>query len=163
QPDDARALENWQRLAPDRLPAGLAAPFRWALDPAFRAAQPAAAQAALQARFDRLQGSPLLARLRGLRAALADKESLAPAFGQADRARALVWLHMGRNAAALPGPEKLAKLPSFLREELGRPRPLSPSAEKCFERSIELTPDRLDAYEALFRLHLDAGRDAPAA
>jgi tetratricopeptide (TPR) repeat protein len=251
--DDARALENWQRLAPVRIPARLAAPFRAALDRAFRTAQLAAAQARLQQHFDRLQGSPLAARLRGLRAALADKESLGPAFrqaeallpelrreapgldgrlaacfywaavetgpedvpryqrvfgrpahdpnlhrlralgyerggdvaeahrhwqryeqelaagpggwpdGQADRARALVWLHMGRNAAEIPGPEKVARVSDLLREEVGRPRPLTPSAAKCFERAIALAPDRLEPYEALFRHHLDEGREAAAA
>ncbi|MFO0843522.1 MAG: tetratricopeptide repeat protein [Gemmataceae bacterium] len=35
--DDTRALENWQRLDPRRVPARLAAPYRAAIDPAFRA------------------------------------------------------------------------------------------------------------------------------
>src|SRR5262249_41438768 len=48
QHDDARAVENWQRLDPQRLPARLAAPFRAALDPAFRATQAPAVQRALQ-------------------------------------------------------------------------------------------------------------------
>src|SRR5262245_38057851 len=39
--DDGRALGNWTRLDQQRLPAQLAAPLRAALDPAFRAAQPA--------------------------------------------------------------------------------------------------------------------------
>ena len=37
--DDAKALENWQRLNPVRLPARLAAPLRLKIDPAFRALQ----------------------------------------------------------------------------------------------------------------------------
>ena len=37
--DDARAMENWQRSAPDRLPARLAAPFRFKIDAGFRARQ----------------------------------------------------------------------------------------------------------------------------
>jgi tetratricopeptide (TPR) repeat protein len=85
QNDDARALENWQRLDPERLPARLAAPFRQAVDPTFRAAQPPPTQAALQQQFDRLQGSTLLPQLRNLRTALATAErSTASAFRQAE-------------------------------------------------------------------------------
>src|SRR5262249_19920419 len=40
QNDDARAIENWQRLTLDRLPARLAAPLRASIDPAYRLAQP---------------------------------------------------------------------------------------------------------------------------
>src|SRR5207248_3764443 len=63
--DDARALENWQRLTADRLPARLAAPLRAALDPAYRQAQPPATQALLLQAADRLQGVEVV---RGLRA-----------------------------------------------------------------------------------------------
>jgi hypothetical protein len=59
QNDDVRAVENWQRLTPERLPARLAAPFRFRLDAAFRSAQPPTTQAMLQKLFDRLQGSTL--------------------------------------------------------------------------------------------------------
>lgn len=82
--DDARALENWQRLDPERLPARLAAPYRAQLDPTFRNAQPPATQAALQKQLDRLQGSSLAPQLRSLRAALADRETLGPAYRQAE-------------------------------------------------------------------------------
>jgi tetratricopeptide (TPR) repeat protein len=82
--EDVRALENWQRLDAERLPARLAAPYRAQIDPAFRHAQPPETQAALQKQLDRLQGSPLQAQLRSLRAALADRASLAPAFRQAE-------------------------------------------------------------------------------
>src|SRR5437763_8272182 len=57
--DDARALDNWGRLKPERLPAQMAAPLRTAIDPAYRAAQPPQAQAALQGRGDRLRGGVL--------------------------------------------------------------------------------------------------------
>lgn len=80
--DDARALENWQRLTPERVPARLAAPFRWQIDAAFRAAQPVATQAALQKQLDRFQGSTLLTQLRSLRATFADKNKLSAAFRQ---------------------------------------------------------------------------------
>src|SRR5262249_40950267 len=36
QNDDARALENWQRLTHDRLPARLIAPLRFGIDPAYQ-------------------------------------------------------------------------------------------------------------------------------
>lgn len=82
--DDARALENWQRLDAERLPAQLAAPYRFAIDPAFRAAQPPATQAVLQRRLDVLQGSVLLPQLRSLRAEMENKRSLAQAFRLAE-------------------------------------------------------------------------------
>lgn len=251
--DDARALENWQRLNGERLPARLAAPLRQAIDPPFRTAQPAPTQALLQQQYDRLQGSPLAAQLRGLRAALADNENLAPAFrqaeallptlrrdapalaerlarvfywavtetgpedvpryqrvfgrpahdpqfnrlqalaydrggdlagahkhwqryeqdiaggpsrwpdGQAARARALVWLHMGETAAKIPGPDKLARLPGFLRDVPGALRPLKPSAEQCFRRAAELAPELREPYEALVDYHRREGHADKAA
>ncbi|HWG46971.1 MAG TPA: tetratricopeptide repeat protein [Gemmataceae bacterium] len=84
QNDNMRALENWQRLNAERVPARLAAPLRCQIDVAFRTAQPPASQAVLQKQLDRLQGSPLLAQLRILQASLADKHKLATAFRQAE-------------------------------------------------------------------------------
>jgi tetratricopeptide (TPR) repeat protein len=68
--DDARAMENWQRLDSERLPARLAAPFRFHIDPAFRAAQPPEVQSALRKRLERLQFDYLLSQLREIDAAL---------------------------------------------------------------------------------------------
>lgn len=82
--EEDRAVENWQRLTPERLPARLAAPFRIRIDSAFRAAQPAATQAVLQKLFDRLQGSTLLPQLRSLQAALAHKSKMATALRQVE-------------------------------------------------------------------------------
>jgi tetratricopeptide (TPR) repeat protein len=84
QNDDARAVENWQRLSPNRVPARLAAPFRFQIDRPFRAAQSPAAQAVLQKQLDRLQDSPLLAQLRLLRSTLASPEGSASAFRQVE-------------------------------------------------------------------------------
>jgi tetratricopeptide (TPR) repeat protein len=84
QNDDARALDNWQRLAADRLPARLAAPFRFLIDKAYRAAQAPEAQAALRKQTDRLQGDGTVERLRAVQAALADQRSLAHAFRLAE-------------------------------------------------------------------------------
>ncbi|MGH7170636.1 MAG: hypothetical protein ACRELG_10195, partial [Gemmataceae bacterium] len=84
QNDDERAVENWQRLTPDRLPARLAAPFRFRMDAAFRGAQPPATQAVLQKHFDLLQGSTLLPLLRSLQATLAHKDKMAAALRQVE-------------------------------------------------------------------------------
>ena len=84
QKDDTRAVENWQRLDPERLPARLAAPLRFQIDKAYRLAQPPAAQSALQKHADRLQGSGLVQPLRGLQALLANERQLPQAFRQAE-------------------------------------------------------------------------------
>jgi len=81
---------------------------------------------------------------------------------QAKRARALIWLHMGQNAASIPSGKKLKRLPRFLRELEDRPEPLHPAAEKCFQHSLELAPDQLAAHQALFEYHLDNERDVAA-
>jgi hypothetical protein len=84
QNDDPRALENWQRLDLERLPARLAAPFRFQIDPRFRAAQPGATQAALQRQLESADGSGLVQRLRQLQRDLENKESLTAAFRDAE-------------------------------------------------------------------------------
>jgi tetratricopeptide (TPR) repeat protein len=252
QNDDERALENWQRLSPDRTPARLAAPFRCHIDRAYLTNQPPATQAALQRMFDQLQGSLTLQQLRSIRGMLASPESLGPALrrleavlptlraeapqvvprlancfywalldtgpedvpryrrvfgnpphdpsfhklqaiasekygaleaahrawqdyekevaerpeiwpaGQTQQVRALIWLHMGQNAAQVPSEKKLRKLPRPLRDTLPNMRPLSPAASTCFERSLELMPDQLEALEALFRYYLDSDQPAQA-
>ena len=242
QNDDGRALENWQRLAADRLPARLAATFRCQIDPTYRAAQPPPTQNALQAQFDRAQGSVLPQELRRLRQSMEHHETLATAFrqaeallpqfkqqsphlvprlancfywsitdtgpddiaryqrvfgapaidphfhrlyalsydrghdvngahphwlayekeladhpelfpaGQAAPARALIWLHMGENAATIPSKKKMAKLPKFLRDHPDRPPHLNPSADKCFEKAIQLVPSswkRIKSYSII--------------
>jgi tetratricopeptide (TPR) repeat protein len=240
QGDDVRALENWQRLDAGRLPARLAAPLRFTIDPAYRQAQPPDAQVVLQRQADRLQGSGLVPALREIQAALSserlqvafrqadnmlpvlrrDRLALVPRLascfywaiiqsgepqdvqryrrlfgspaddpefsrlhalvleqmrdmqaaheewqrfersvaahpeawpgGQAKRVRALVWSHMGKNAASAPDVDKIPGLPPFLRDHPDRPRLLKPSAEQCFRHSIELAPDQLEPHEALF-------------
>lgn len=250
QNDDARAIENWQRLAAERLPARLAASLRSRIDSSYRLTQPPAAQTALQHQIDRLQDQGLAPQLRTIQAALSGEgkltqafrsvESLLPVlrqqapdlvarlaacfywaiinvgyphdmprylkvFGappddpechrlqalaserhhglieahahwqdyeksvaehpaawpgeQAKRARALIWLHMGRNAASLPDPERIPNLPPFLRDHPALPEPLKPPADKCYQHSIKLAPDLLEAHEALFQYHRE--RDEP--
>ena len=83
--DDARAVENWQRLDADRLPARLAAPLRAALDPAFKRSQPADAAAALDSSLRRSPPSGLLAGLRQLRGELGRDRPLAAAFRRTEQ------------------------------------------------------------------------------
>jgi tetratricopeptide (TPR) repeat protein len=82
--DDARALDNWQRLAVDRAPAKLAAPFRAALDSAFLAAQPQTTQSLIRAQFDRMAGSRLQPALTAVRLSLGKPDNLAQAFRQVE-------------------------------------------------------------------------------
>ncbi len=244
QNDDPRALENWQRLNPQRLPCRVAAPLRFGIDPAYRTAQPAAAQAALQAQADQHQGSGLVPMLRGVQRAIANDRQLPQAFrqteqllaalhkeaphlvprlaacfywavvshgqpedigrysrvfghpaddpqlarlealsldhrhmlteahkawerfeksvaanpaawpgGQADRVRALVWRHMAENADGVPDLEDLPDLPPFLRNHPDRPKPLKPTAEECYKRSLALAPDQLETLFELFEYY----------
>jgi tetratricopeptide (TPR) repeat protein len=83
--DDARALENWQRLDPRRVPARLAAPLRLGIDRGYRDAQPAATQNTLKQQAARLAGQAAGGTLDGLRTALADQRSLANAFRIAEQ------------------------------------------------------------------------------
>jgi tetratricopeptide (TPR) repeat protein len=240
QNDDVRAIENWQRLNPERLPARLAAPLRFRIDPAYRTSQPPATQTQLQAQADRLQGAGLMPALRAIQASLAHEHHLPQAFrqienllpqlrrefpqviprlaaccywaiishgvpedlrryqrvfgtppddpklarlealalehrheleeahrfwqtfeqtvsqnpaawpgDQANRVRALVWSHMGHNAASIPDVKDIPHLPPFLRDHPDRPKPLKPTAEECYERSLELAPDQLATYADL--------------
>ena len=69
--DDARALENWQRLTPQRLPARLVAPYRLVIDETYRLAQNSQAQTALQKSADQLLGQGIVPQLRLVQKALA--------------------------------------------------------------------------------------------
>jgi tetratricopeptide (TPR) repeat protein len=81
--DDARALENWRRLDPNRLPHRLCAALRAGIDPDFLKAQPAAVQKSLQAKIAAQQGSAFAAPLRELGVKI-QHENLAPAFRKAE-------------------------------------------------------------------------------
>jgi tetratricopeptide (TPR) repeat protein len=72
---------------------------------------------------------------------------------QAARARALIWLEMGRNAAKDLGRGQGTRLPRRLRDSLGEQGALRPSAEQCFRRAVELAPDLLEAHTALFECY----------
>src|SRR5439155_5140491 len=77
------------------------------------------------------------------------------------RAKALVWAHMGENAVHQEVDLDAPRSP-FDPGFLDRPEPFKPSAEECFRRSIELAPDRLAGYLALFGFHLDKGQTTKA-
>lgn len=75
------------------------------------------------------------------------------------RVRALLWSHMGENAAIIPDESQAKELPAFLRAHPSRPKPLKPTAQECFRKAIELVPDLLEAHEA--RLHFAELRLSP--
>jgi tetratricopeptide (TPR) repeat protein len=82
--DDARAAENFARLDPARLPARLAAPLRFAVDPAFQQAQPADVATGLAARLRKLTPSAAVEHLRAIARELGRDKPLAPAFRAAE-------------------------------------------------------------------------------
>jgi tetratricopeptide (TPR) repeat protein len=251
--DDARAVEAFSRLNPQRLPARLAAPFRFALDPDFQRAQPPETQKILQKQGDHLFGSGLLPGLRNLQAALADERKSANAFrivegllpslkaeapalvpalasccyraiidhgmpedvaryrrvfgappddpelwrlpalalerrdqlreahpcwldyeksvarhpqawpnGQAERVQALVWCHMGQNASLSEEDGDEDEFPFGSPRRRGSRAGLKPGPEECFEKSIALAPDLLEAHTALFQYEQDHKRPGKA-
>lgn len=83
--DAARAVENWQRLAPEYLPAKLAAVPRSALDPAFRAAQSAHAAASLREQAEALFANDLLPGLRAVQKKLGRDQRLQPVWKEVER------------------------------------------------------------------------------
>src|SRR5205823_3557044 len=82
QRDDARALENWQRLNAQRLAARLVAPYRLAIDEAYRLAQRPQAQTALQKATDQLLGQGIVPQLRVVQKALATEGNYRTALRQ---------------------------------------------------------------------------------
>jgi tetratricopeptide (TPR) repeat protein len=81
--DDTRAAENWQRLDAERLPAQLAAPFRYLTDSAYRNRVASEAVERLARRADAV-AHPMLAPLRELQRALASPEGLPRALKLAE-------------------------------------------------------------------------------
>jgi tetratricopeptide (TPR) repeat protein len=84
--DTPRALENWSRLSPDRLPARLAAPFRLTADKSYAATLPGDRLPAVARQADQLSGG-LSESLRRLRKQLANEETIPAAL---ETARVLV-------------------------------------------------------------------------
>lgn len=79
--DDARMLENWQRLDATRLPAQIAAPLRFQLDPAYRSTLPPDQAKRIADRADRV-ALPMLASLRKVQRLLSSPETLPEALRQ---------------------------------------------------------------------------------
>jgi hypothetical protein len=77
--DNARAVDNWNRLHAERLPARIAAPLRAAHDRAFRVALPAAKQKRLREAADQLRGRSL-SSLRAIQGKLGQPERFAAAL-----------------------------------------------------------------------------------
>ena len=78
----------------------------------------------------------------------------------------MIWCRMGQNAANVPDDKMLAMLPPMLRDHPSRPRPLQPSAEECYQNSLKLAPDQLEAHRqlvALYRGRSDNGKAEKAA
>jgi tetratricopeptide (TPR) repeat protein len=84
--EDGRAVENWQRLDPKRLPFRIAAPLRFGIDKEFARAQPPAAQNALAQQARRLQSSGLVVALGPLQRSLVEERQLPQAFRTAEAA-----------------------------------------------------------------------------
>ncbi|HVK08577.1 MAG TPA: hypothetical protein VM597_07345 [Gemmataceae bacterium] len=85
--DTPRALENWGRLTPDRLPAKIAAPFRLSADRSFAATLPADRAHVVARQAEQISGGGLTDGLRRIRKQLASEETLPAAL---DTARAVV-------------------------------------------------------------------------
>lgn len=84
QNDDARAVENWQRLDPERFPYRMVAPLRLGIDNGFRQSQPPATQHRLLAQADALMPSNVSHGLRQLQKQLANPDEMVNAFRQAE-------------------------------------------------------------------------------
>lgn len=82
--DDARAAENFARLDPQRLPHRLAAPYRHALDPAWRARLAAKSGAELAKQFASLNSSGIITHLREIAKHLGRDRPMQPAFRAAE-------------------------------------------------------------------------------
>ena len=90
QQDDVRALENWQRLNSERLPARLVAPLRFQIDRAFRDACTPETLSVLQRATAQLHGTSVLQPLRALQAALSNRQRLDEALRLAEGVVALL-------------------------------------------------------------------------
>ena len=127
--DDARALENWQRLDPERLPAKLAEPFRYQLDANYRNSLPAKRAGIIAKRAD-TNSHPILGQLRDIQRLLGSAEQLPDALRQVPSLVGLMKLSM---------PQHLPKLAN------------------CFYWLIVLggDPQDLDRYKSIFGPHPD--------
>ncbi len=127
--DDGRALENWSRLNPRRLPHRLAAPLRAKADPSWPAAPPALREQ-LAKQYGQLTRKDLAGQLRNLLPELGGKKGLSTAFRIAE-----ALLPQLKASHPELGPQ-LANVFYFTMLKRGEPGDLDRFA-KCFGR----TPD----------------------
>ena len=127
--DDARAIENWQRLDPERMPAHLAEPFRYHVDSAYRGTLKAD-KAKILARQAENIGQPILNKLRELQRSLGSDHGL---------------------------PQGLKQASSILDTMKVKFPQLVPKLANCFYHIILMggQPNDLDAYARLFGPHPD--------
>lgn len=78
--DSAKAIENWQRLAPHRLAYQLAAPFRLSIDRNYKSSLSDAEQGQLRKRLERLTDEKLINDLRLMQRFLSSPDTLGLAF-----------------------------------------------------------------------------------
>ena len=88
--DDARAVENFGRLNPERIPAQLAAPFRYKLDESFRKQLPVETAAALEKKYLGLASSGIAKQLRIIREQSGRGRVLTGAFAALETAVPLI-------------------------------------------------------------------------
>ena len=144
------ALELWQQLTPERVPAAIAAPLRAQLEPAFGASQPPQLQAEWLAFGQRLHAEPWLVRLEDSRHLLA-QEALPAALRRA-----------GEAARAMP-PEyhelhqRLARTLYWAVAQHGDDRDVT-----AYRKAFGAPPDDL-ALHRLLALHHEYAGDSAAA
>jgi tetratricopeptide (TPR) repeat protein len=84
--DDARAIENFARLNPDRIPSRLAAIFRTRIDTPFRNQQTPEVAANAERKYSGFAASVLHQNLKAIQQNLGRGKSLAPAFSAVETA-----------------------------------------------------------------------------
>jgi tetratricopeptide (TPR) repeat protein len=167
QRDDSRAIENWQRLDANRLPAKLAAPLRFEIDTAFKNAQSPETQSRLRKLAARLQGPNTVATLRAIQAALGVRGEFTKALSLADslvpalrvdaphlapRLRAIFYWtivgdaavegvrHFSRVFGEPPDDPRLARMRALLAEQAGFFEAANDSWQ-AFERDVLASPE----------------------
>jgi tetratricopeptide (TPR) repeat protein len=123
--DDTRAVDNWRRLAADRLPYRLAMPLRARLDPAFATNLPPADGAKVRAMLLDLEGDPLSRGLADLQQNLGRDQPLSKAFNTLDK---LVPLLKAKRPDLVP---RLAKAVYWAVQKFGEPQDV-PKVARAF-------------------------------
>lgn len=78
--EDARAVENFERLDPSRIPAQVAAPYRAAVDEPWKATLPPAIAAGLDRTYEKLNPKPFQEKLREIARLFGRDRPLTPIF-----------------------------------------------------------------------------------